>query len=420
MRKFLCSRLAIFTLFCFVFSSSRGQSDHFAYAITAVNKGGSEWVALRKIDTRSGEFSSVLLNMNEKSAVSFAGYKLTPPSNDHSNPSNPSNTAQANVLPQALLGNSVAAIAYDKKTNRLYFTQMNLDQLRYIDLNTMQVNSTLDLYFSKAGNYDFKTSGPISRMVIAPDDYGYTLTNDGNHLIRFSTKGTPSLTDLGALVDNPLNKENTILSPCANSGGDLVANDAGQLYLFVSTNRVFQIDIATKTATFLKAISGLPAKFATSGAAVTDNGKILISSSTYSDAFFIVDPETWEALPSPANLDIYGSADLANSNPLMTKKNGNFIFNETEKQNKIKVFPNPLLFDEVNVQFNELPAGKYTIQMANVLGRKTIEKKVVITEPTQTELMRIPGFTAQGFYYIRILDESNNVVGIQKLVVERW
>jgi hypothetical protein len=246
------------------------------------------------------------------------------------------------------------------------------------------------------------------------------LTNDGNHLIRFSTKGTPSFTDLGALVDNPLNKENTILSPCANSGGDLVANDAGQLYLFVSTNRVFQIDIATKTATFVKAISGLPAKFATSGAAVTDNGRILLSSSTYSDAFFIVDPETWEALPSPANLDIYGSADLANSNPLMTKKNGNFIFNEPEKQNKIKVFPNPLLFDEVNVQFNELPAGKYTIQMANVLGRKTIEKKVTITEPTQTELMRIPGFTAQGFYYIRILDENNNVVGVQKLVVERW
>ena len=418
MRKLMCYRLAFFTLICFVFSSARAQSDHFAYAITAANKGGTEWVALRKIDTRSGEFSGKLLDMNEKSAVSFAGYKLAPPSNG---PAAPSNGAQANVLPQALLGNSVAALAYDKKTNRLYFTQMNLDQLRYIDLNTMEVNSGLDQYFSKAGNYDFKTSGPISRMVIAPDDYGYTLTNDGNHLIRFNTKGSLALTDLGALADNPLNKENSIHNPCSTSGGDLIANDAGQLYLFVSTNRVFEIDIATKTATFVKAISGLPAKFATSGAAVTDNNRILLTSSTYSDAFFIVDPETWEALPSPANLDIYGSADLANSNPLLTKKNGNLIFNESAaRSNKIKVFPNPLLYDEVNVQFNELPAGKYTIQMANVLGRNTIEKKVTITEPTQTELMKIPGFTAQGFYYIRILDENNKVVGIQKLVVERW
>ena len=418
MRKFLCNRVLFLTMISFVFSPVWAQSDHFAYAITAVNKAGGEWVALRKLDTRTGEFSSMLLNMTEKSPYTFTGYKLAPPPSD---PANPSSTAQAGLLPQTALGSSVAAIAYDKKTNRLYFTQMNQDQLRYIDLNTMEVNSSLDQYFSKAGNYDFKSNGPISRMVIAPDDYGYTLTNDGNHLMRFSTKGSPTLTDLGALVDDPLNKENSIHSPCSNSGGDLIANDAGQLYLFVSTNRVFQIDIATKTATFVKAISGLPAKFATSGAAVTDNGKILISSSTYADAFFIVDPETWEALPSPGNLEIYGSADLANSNPLLTKKNGNFIFNESpDKSNKIKVFPNPLLYDEVNVQFNELPSGQYTIQMANVLGRKTVEKKVLITEPTQTELMKIPGFTAQGFYYIRIIDENNNVVGIQKLVVERW
>src|SRR5215471_7556400 len=107
MRKFLCYRLAFFTLICFVISSARAQSDHFAYAITAVNKGGTEWVALRRIDMRSGEFSSVLLDMNEKSAVSFAGYKLTPPSNSPSNSGSAGQAGQTNVLPQALLGNSV-------------------------------------------------------------------------------------------------------------------------------------------------------------------------------------------------------------------------------------------------------------------------------------------------------------------------
>ncbi len=83
-------------------------------------------------------------------------------------------------------------------------------------------------------------------MVIAPDDYGYTITNDGTHLIRFTTNGSPILTDLGDLQDDPMNKEMTIHSICANSGGDLVADDDGHLYLITGSNKVFKVDIATE------------------------------------------------------------------------------------------------------------------------------------------------------------------------------
>lgn len=420
MRKFLSYRSPFILIIPFIFNSARSQSDHFAYAVTAVNKGGSEWVALRKLDTRSGDYSNALLNIQEKSlsAINFASYKLSV-AYEISN----SVSSAANKSPYPAMGSSVAAIAYDRKSNRLYYSLMNLDQLRYVDLSTMEVITSSSQYFSKAGKYDFITAGPINRMVIAPDDYGYTITNDGNHLLRFTTKGSPIVSDLGELVDDPLNQAMSIHNPCANSGGDLIADDAGHLYLITSSNRVFKIDIATKTTSFVKVISGLPQKFTTSGAAVTDDGKLLVSSSQYSDANFIVDPETWEALASTANHETFASADLANSNPLLTRKttNANLLFEESlEKSGKIKVFPNPLLFDEVSVQFNQLPPGNYTIQLANVLGRKPIEKKVSISAHTQTEILRIPGSTAQGFYYIRIIDENNNVVGIQKLIVERW
>src|ERR1700682_3899184 len=89
----------IFITVPLLFNSAKSQPDHFAYAITAVNKGGSEWVALRKMDTRTGEFSSILLNVQDT---------------------------------------SVAAIAYDRRANRLYYTPMNIDQLHYIDLSTMK------------------------------------------------------------------------------------------------------------------------------------------------------------------------------------------------------------------------------------------------------------------------------------------
>ena len=406
MRKILRFRLALFILPLF-FNAASSQSNHFAYAVTSVNKNGSEWVALRKLDTRTGEFSSMLLNMTD---MSKAAPVLI-------------NAATANNNPLPAINSGVAAIAYDRKTNRLYYVPMNDDQLRYVDLTTMAVNSVISQSFSKTGNYPLQPASPITRLVIAPDGYGYTITNDGNHLFRFTTNGTPVLSDLGELVDDPLNNEMGIHNPCANSGGDLVADDAGYLYLITGSNRVFKVDTKTRVTSFLATISGLPKQFTTNGAAVEENGKLLVSSTAYTDAYFIVDSQTWNALPFPANQPMYGTADLANSNVLHTKTTAwpiLFLNRLTDNPGKIKIFPNPVLYDEVSIQFDGLTPGKYTIQLADVVGRKLIEQKVIITRQTQTETMHIPGVTAQGGYNIRLLNEKNAVVGTQKLAVERW
>jgi hypothetical protein len=76
--------------------------------------------------------------------------------------------------------------------------------------------------------------------------------------------------------------------------------------------------------------------------------------------------------------------------------------------------------DVFSIQFNELPAGSYTIQLADLLGNRVIQQNALVNGIGQTETMHIPGSVAQGFYYVRILDEKNNVVSTQKLVVERW
>jgi hypothetical protein len=420
MSKIICFRLVFITI-PLLLNSAQGQPDHFAYAITAINKVGSEWVAFRKLDTRTGVFSNILLNVQDNSpnSIDFFPYKAL----GNNEVSNPVIDVSRNKSSPPVISNSVAAIAYDRKSNRLYYTPMNIDQLRYVDLSTMQIFSDLDQFFSKTGKYDSKNTGPINRMVIAPDGFGYTITNDGNHMFRFTTNGTPVLTDLGELMDDPLNQEMTIHNPCANSGGDLIADDAGHLFLICGSNRVFKVDINTRMTSYLATISGLPLKFSTSGAAVTDDGKLIISSAVYSDAIFIVDPESWYVSSSTTIQEIYGSADLANSNILHTKTSDYsnlFLKNPSEIDSKIKVFPNPVLFDEISVQFNELPAGNYSIQLANVLGKKLIQQKVNISGITQTEVIHIPSFAAQGFYYVHILDESNNVVSTQKLIVERW
>src|SRR5450432_2708667 len=176
-----------------LFNSAKSQPDHFAYAISAVNKGGSDWIALRKLDIRTGAFSPILFNVQDIDPR-VNGFPATT-AYSQQGISNPVNNVSGNLNPQPAMG-SVAAIAYDRKANRLYYTAMNIDQLRYIDLTTMESFSISDQYFSKDGNYDSRNAGPINRLVIGPDDLGYTITNDGTHLIRFTTRGSPVLTDL--------------------------------------------------------------------------------------------------------------------------------------------------------------------------------------------------------------------------------
>lgn len=376
-------RLIFFPLLLSV-HSTKAQSDHFAYAITSINKGGSQWVALRKLDTRTSEFSSILINLPDS---------------------------------------SIAAIAYDRNSNRLFYSPMNIDQLHYIDLSTMESFGVADQFFSKTGKYDVRNAGAINRMVIAPDEFGYTITNDGTHLIRFTTNGSPALSDMGDLIDDPQNKEMSIHSICANSGGDLVADDDGHLYLITGSNKVFKVDIGTKMTSYLGTISGLPQKFTTSGVAVSENGKQIIATSVgYTDSYYLIDPETWTASPAQSVHEIYESADLANSNVLFTNTSHSnlFITKSPENSHNIKVFPNPVMDDIVSIQFNELPSGAYTIQLADLMGNRVVQQSAIIAGVAQTETLHIPGSIAQGFYYIRILDEKNNVVGTQKLIVERW
>jgi hypothetical protein len=295
-----------------------GQPDQTTYAVTAADKGSNDWIALRTLNTRTGKLSQMLLNMTDKglSQNDMATHKLT------------DNTA-ALVLPFPLAANNaaapkvnpgVAAIAFDQRTNRLFFVRMSDDMLRYIDLSTMKVYDDPELSFGKAGNFIFKTNNPLTRLVITPDGYGYTITPDNSRLIRFTTDNKPSFTDMGELKDDPHNNEMTILNPCSNLGGDMVADDAGNLYLITASNRVYKIGIKTRQATYLATIAKLPATFMTNGAAIDENGNLLVSSSIYTEGSFIVDHKSWQASPSPAIQQLYGIADLASSNVIATKK----------------------------------------------------------------------------------------------------
>src|SRR5580704_6019387 len=158
LRFVLITIFAMTGLTCF----AQNQPDNFIYAITAVNKGGTDWVSLRKLNTQTGEFSTTLLDGNDASLAMYDA--ISQRRIDHF----VDDTLLKNK-PQLVFGSGTAAIAYDRQSNRLFYTPMLVDELRYIDLTSMKIFIVSGQSFSKAANLEFQPGNAISRLVIAPD-----------------------------------------------------------------------------------------------------------------------------------------------------------------------------------------------------------------------------------------------------------
>jgi hypothetical protein len=262
-------------------------------------------------------------------------------------------------------------------------------------------------------------SNIITRMTIAADGNGYALTNDGNHLLRFTTGKKITITDLGALTDHPENKQVSVHNSCTSFGGDMIADDEGNLFVFSNRTNVFKVDIATKVATYLGVVGGLPAGFTINGAAVDNNNQVLITSAVDNTNIFSVDSRTWMASPAKS-LGGWRTADLANSNLLMTRKAPPFVrllgtIDEVD-DGKIQLFPNPVTNNQFTVQFN-LSEGNYRVEVKDALGRQVTQSQAFISGKGQTKTLNLPAASTKGFYLVKIIDQDNKTVYSKKVLV---
>lgn len=402
-----------------VFSlNAHAQNDNFAYAITDLTKEGAGWNALRKLDLRTGEYSDVILNgIQPTSKVYDAATRkelMQKPDERYGN------------MFQSPFATGVAAAAYDGKNHRLYFTPMFVDQLRYLDLRTMKVYFVADQPFTKLGNMHNDEGKIITRMVIAPDGYGYAISNDGNTFIRFSTGKKTKIEHLGSLVDDPANNGISIHNRCTSFGGDMISDDKGNLFIISARNQVFQVNTETKVATHMGGIKGLPANFTSNGAVVDGDGKLLVSSAVDANSYFIVDPASWEATPYKTTNGVFRSSDLANSNFLSSARGNEApvqtitvpAVTQTKFGDLISVYPNPVTGSNVTVQFNKVPAGNYVVELTDVLGRRVMQKRITINGDMQVQNLTINEGDAKGIYMVSVLDNNNKSVFTQKLVVQ--
>lgn len=402
---------------CLLTSLSQAQSDRFAYAITNVTE-DPNWSFLRKLNLQTGEYSQVLLHGNDVSFMAFdAGSKkqLTAPIND----------PMFGKLANAAFGTGVAAVAYDGRNNRLYYTPMFIDQLRYIDLKSMKVFYVADRAFTGMAKKSPDQGNIITRMVIASDGNGYALTNDSRHLIQFTTGKKLKIADLGSLVDDPANKGVSVHNSCSSYGGDMIADDNGNLYVFSARNQVFKVNIESKVATHLGAISGLPAKFTVNGAAVNEKNQIVVGSAVENSSYFTIDAKTLVATAFAIPGTVWHSSDLANSNLLATANKPTVTPPSITTHDipsigsdKIQVFPNPVTQAQFFVQFNQPEAGNYTIRVTDVMGREVLQQAVTLNGENLAQNINLNPSTSKGIYLVKVTDINSKTIFSTKIIVQ--
>jgi hypothetical protein len=394
--------------------AGQSQQSTRIYASADPVKGGYNWTSIRLLN--NGE-DQLILNNQKASGIVIDAQRQE---------------KQADFKPGSgvlqPMTTGVAAMAFDIKHNRLYFATMFTRQLRYINLG----EKSMDRYYQAAdlatalkesGNTKVSPEfqGPvITRMAIGADGNGYGLSNDGNSFFRFSLGKKTVVEELGALVDDQANGKISVHNSCSGWGGDMVAADNGDLYLFTMRQEVFKINTLTRVATYMGKIEGLSDNFTVNGAAVDADGSIVLSTATFSGTRARIADIVSLKATEEKDANFYNASDLASANLIRTgiQPLAKEVRTPAIYEPGITAYPNPVVDGGNTVlQFNKVGTGRFTIDMLSSSGSNVQRKSVQVTSEGQLVTLSTRGIS-KGFYIVRATDANTKDVYTTKIVVQ--
>ena len=407
--------------------NSLAQDAGKTFAVTGNGNGDYQWMNIRQMDINTGKYTGDIYQKDKTSFVMLDADTRKPV-----DLSPTTNSSSLNVhidfgkLPTASM---VAALAYDKNHDKLFFTPMRIGELRWLDLSAKgDVQQYYTLRSPLLGNVDLLTdeSNHITRMVIGADGYGYAITNDANHFYRFSTGKKVTISDLGNLIDAESNKGISVHNKCTSWGGDMVADAYNKLYMITANHNVFTVDVDSRVATFNGTITGLPASFSTNGAAVDANGDIVVSSANSFEGYYKFKLNDYAAVKIEGSDKMYNASDLANGNLLLQKeadaaKNMGVasLKDITPSLNADPhVFPNPVTNNEFRVLFDGQKAGLYNVALTDLSGKPIMNQVVNVTIKGQVQTIRINTKISKGMYMVKVTDSDNKFIFTERIVVQ--
>lgn len=390
---------------------SVNQNNNYAFAVTGEKEGSGNWIVFRQIDLSTGKLIRNIYVPSANPVLYDAASKLQIPSDDAHLLQDKSSAVLPNLNSQM-----VAALAYDAKYNRLYFTLMKSAELRYIDLNTTDAkmyavkSQSLKPFTTQSGEADI-----ITRMTFSSDGYGYALTNSSDHLLRFSTGDKIEIKDLGALKEGYNNGANNLHTPCTNWGGDMISDASGNLYVFSMHGNIFKINTHTLVADIAGTIKNLPQGFNVNAVAIDDKGSAVLSSAIDPSDYYKVNMKTFEATAVDKKVtQVYNASDFANANFAFKSEAKNV---QAQSKANVTIFPNPVTNKNFTVQLSNLQKGNYTIELSNLAGKKIFTQNINVNG-NQDQKIILPTKTAAGVYMVRVISKAGLEIFTDKIVID--
>ncbi|NCU04090.1 MAG: T9SS type A sorting domain-containing protein [Chitinophagaceae bacterium] len=380
------------------------QKSSFIYAVSSPEN-QVNWVNIQMMNSRQGDLVQTVFD----------------PSKQHAGITDVLTARQTGSWPTAT---SVAAAALDGSSLRMFFIPMRIPELRWADLRDPSSPKFFSLASPVLSSLNMNDpANHITRMVIAKDGYGYAATNDGNHLFRFSTGKKPDIVDLGNIVDASSNGAVSVHSQCSSWGGDMVAGTDGLLYLITQRKFVYSIDPATRMATHIGVITGLPENFTVNGAAADGEGRVLISCSTGNLPYYYVDLTSFKADVAFGTDKRINASDLASGNlaSRAAVNNGQYVTGRSPFDHavqKIGMYPNPVTERKFQLSFEGTEKGIHNIQVLDMSGKILLNKIINISGPGQFETVDLDKQLSKGMYFVKVLNSESKSVYTSKFVLQ--
>ena len=406
--KFLLSTAFIATSF-----TAMAQDAGKTFAITGDGNHDFMWMNIRQVDITSGKIVQDIYQREKTAFVMMdAGSKTK------------------SLVQQGPTETMVAAAAYDKNQNKLFFTPMRVGELRWLDLNAKgdaqkYYTVTSSLLNSNTAIQD--EANHFTRMVIAADGNGYALNNDGSRLVKFTTGKKVTITDLGPVVDDESNKSISVKNKCTSWGGDMIADAYNKLYIISANHYVFVLDVETRVAKQIGYITGLPANYSTNGAAVDKDGNIVVASANTFAGYYKFSLKDFVATFIEGSDMVYNASDLANGNLLYQKEAdaaktyavADFKPVVPVLTNEAHIFPNPVTNNEFNIYFEGQVAGKYNVTITDLSGKPLMNRVIIVgSAKTQVETVPLNRSMAKGMYMVKVTDANNKFIFTEKIIVQ--
>lgn len=358
----------------------QAQAQQEMYALTGMQSPNIVFKDFRALDMKNGQTSSVLFSSDSTPNV-ISDTRKNPVTEDK----NSYNNSQAQAI---------ATLALDAKGNNLVYMPMYSTNIYALDLRTK--NITL-IENAVAKNIPCDINSHFSRMVTGTDGNIYALNNVGSQLLKISNEnGKWSVSDLGEVTNDKSNGENKLQIMTIGFGGDMVADANNNFYIFSASGNVFKFNLQDKNAKFIGKVTGLPENYSLNGAAVNEQGNIVVGSAKGGEMYALgMDNLVAKPIFTGVQHQIY---DLASKYFIGEGKTDIAIV-------KNDILPTKVTESFINIQLeSSLTRASLTAEVFDAFGTKVLDKKLNLDRK-----LNLPSMM-QGTYLVIIKDEKGEIL----------